>query len=68
MNKRYEYLAFDLDGTLYDAMPFLQDSYQDAINEFIINEKLDIKCPSREALINEIGNPVALIMKNLFLI
>jgi len=64
--KTYEYIAFDLDGTLYDAMPFLYNSYKEAIEELIVNYNIDIKNPTKDEILNEIGNPVGIIMENLF--
>ncbi|MFC1670107.1 HAD family hydrolase [Spirochaetota bacterium] len=68
MNKNKNiYLAFDVDGTLYDAGDFLVDAYKKGIINFLKSfDKKKIKIPTIEDIMPVLGMPVEEIFTRLF--
>lgn len=65
MGKKSVYLAFDIDGTIYDAGDILEEAFGDGIESYIKdNSELRLKKPSREEITATLGLP----LKEIFLI
>ena len=68
MNKNSKtYLAFDIDGTIYDAAPIVVDAFRNGIirSGEALGRK-DILPPEREAIINLLGTPTDEIFDTFF--
>jgi len=61
-----ELILFDLDGTLYKSTEILPRSYREGIEKFLTTQNIDCEVPSRQQILNEIGNPAHEIYENLF--
>lgn len=60
------YLAFDIDGTIFDCGDIIVQAFQDGITEFLKQRSAKIEVPSKEQIISVIGQPTDLIFKQLF--
>lgn len=61
------YIAFDIDGTLYDCSTIVGDAFAQGIDEFLKNHpELDINKPSTQEIVNLVGTPVNEIFYTLF--
>lgn len=60
------YLAFDMDGTLYDCSGIVADAFQEGIRRFEKPGRKNITVPEKESIIIVLGQPVELIFKTLF--
>jgi phosphoglycolate phosphatase-like HAD superfamily hydrolase len=61
------FIAFDLDGVLYSAEPFLGDAYREAIAR--VNERRPgsfPRVPSTREILDHVGWPVPVILQRLF--
>lgn len=61
------YLAFDIDGTIYDAGNILEEAFAEAVASLVKSGDYgDIKAPSREAITATLGYPLEKICLMLF--
>lgn len=61
------YLAFDIDGTIYDAGNILEEAFAEAVDSLLKSgEYGDVKAPSREAITATLGYPLEKICLMLF--
>ena len=60
------YLAFDMDGTLFDCSGIVADAFQDGIRRFEKLGRKNITVPEKERIIEVLGQPVDIIFKTLF--
>lgn len=61
------YLAFDIDGTIYDAGNILEEAFADAVDSLLKSgEYGEVKAPSREAITATLGYPLEKICLMLF--
>ena len=67
MAKKNIYLAFDIDGTIYDAGNILEEAFGEGIESYIKNDnKLTLKKPSKEEITATLGLPLEEIFLILF--
>ena len=68
MNKNGKtYLAFDIDGTIYDAAPIVVDAFRNGvIRSGQALGRADIQPPEKEAIINSLGTPTDKIFDMFF--
>jgi phosphoglycolate phosphatase len=60
-------LAFDIDGTIYDAEPILESAFQRGISLFIKDSHLEeLVVPGNEEIMSVVGIPIDQIFKTLF--
>ncbi len=59
-------LLFDLDGTLFRSTDLLPVAYREGIQAFNRDRSASVAMPSRRAVLDQIGNPVDEIYRNLF--
>jgi phosphoglycolate phosphatase len=65
--KRKTYLAFDVDGTIYDSTEIIVDAFRDGISGFIKTcGREDVKLPEYNDIVNVLGIPVDEIFRTLF--
>jgi phosphoglycolate phosphatase len=62
---RFQYLAFDIDGTLFSSEGIILDTYAEAVQDYIDRSGSQIIVPSQERIMKEIGKPVKTIFRNL---
>ncbi len=61
------FLAFDIDGTIYDAGDILEEAFAEAVNSLLKSGDYgDVKTPSREAITATLGYPLEKICLMLF--
>lgn len=61
------YLAFDIDGTIYDAGDILEESFRKGIETFVLSGEDDsIRIPTREEITATLGYPLGEIFMMLF--
>ncbi len=61
------YLAFDVDGTIYDSTEIIVDAFRDGISRFIRKKRIkDVKLPEYDEIVNVLGIPVDEIFRTLF--
>jgi len=61
------FLAFDIDGTIFDVSEMIVDSFQNGINNFLLKHKdLSIDMPSKEGIVSVLGIPIDEIFVRLF--
>jgi len=61
------YLAFDIDGTIYDAGNILEEAFAEAVDSLLKSGDYgDVKAPSREAITATLGYPLEKICLMLF--
>jgi len=61
------YLAFDIDGTIYDAGNILEEAFTEAVESLLKSGNYgDVKAPSREAITATLGYPLEKICLMLF--
>jgi phosphoglycolate phosphatase len=61
------YLAFDVDGTIYDSTEIIVDAFRDGISRFIEEKKReDVPLPGYDEIVNVLGIPVDEIFRTLF--
>lgn len=59
-------IAFDLDGTLYFNDTFIDKAYEKAIQRYERDYNKKIPIPTLDEILHQIGNPIPVILKNLF--
>jgi len=64
--KMKPYLAFDIDGTVFDVSDIAVESFRRGIEIFNMNHGVEIKVPSRDAIIDVLGTPIEDIFRKLF--
>jgi phosphoglycolate phosphatase len=62
---KYKLLAFDVDGTLFSSEGIILQTYIEAIENYKTKFNSDIKIPSKEKIIEQVGLPVKKIFQNL---
>lgn len=66
MNEKI-YLAFDIDGTIFDVSPIAVDSFELGVANYRVRSgKSGIKIPDRDKIINQLGIPIKNIFENLY--
>ena len=61
------YIAFDIDGTLYDCSPVVGHAFEQGIDEFLVqNPALNLRKPSTDEIMKLVGIPVDEIFASLF--
>ncbi len=60
------YLAFDIDGTIFDCSDFIVQAFQDGILRFEEQCSNSIKVPSKERIVSVLGQPTDSIFQELF--
>lgn len=60
------YLAFDMDGTLFDCSDIVVSAFQKGITVFIDESQKKIDLPDKEALVSLLGVPTSEIFTSLF--
>lgn len=60
------YIAFDIDGTLFDCEEIIVEAFQKGINRFRMEESRDIEIPTKETIMTVIGIPNQQIYRALF--
>src|SRR3989339_470533 len=59
-------IIFDMDGTLFTSEALLLPAYAEAIDEYNTAHSVALAIPTLSTILNQIGNPSRLILKNLF--
>ncbi|MFB6355740.1 MAG: HAD family hydrolase [bacterium] len=57
---------FDLDGTLYRSTSILYEAYRTGIRQYRNETGHNLEIPDKQAVMDEVGNPVDEIYRNLF--
>jgi phosphoglycolate phosphatase len=60
------WLAFDMDGTLYDCGDIVATAFRRGIETFIAESEKDLKIPTKEEILNLVGMPTSEIFTSLF--
>jgi len=61
------YIAFDIDGTLYDCSPVVGQAFEQGIDEFVLQHpRLNLRKPSTDEIMKLVGIPVDEIFATLF--
>jgi len=63
---KFKLICFDMDGVIYSSEKILGKAYSIAIEKFAVNSSADIKIPSTEEILAQVGRPVIQIFANLF--
>jgi phosphoglycolate phosphatase len=65
--KRKTYLAFDIDGTIYDAAPIVVDAFSSGImRSSVMLGKTDMKPPEKDTILSLVGSPAEEIFSTFF--
>lgn len=60
------YIAFDIDGTIFDCNDIIIDAFQLGIAIFNKQSSMDIALPNKDIIMSMIGMPTDIIFKRLF--
>lgn len=60
------FLAFDIDGTIYDCSKIIVQAFEEGISDFRIKTSININIPTKEEIILQLGQPNDLIFQSLF--
>lgn len=60
------FLAFDVDGTIYDCSDIIVEAFEEGISRFKLKTSVNINVPAREEIILQLGQPNDLIFQSLF--